>query len=68
MLVVWPLTFGERLNRWEIEPNLIASRRILQNVRPLLVSPIRGNLLKKIVDSRGRRESLWDSARSFFDN
>ena len=31
------------------ESNLIASRRILQNVRPLLVSPIRGNLLKKIV-------------------
>src|ERR1700688_3958842 len=31
------------------EPNLIASRRILQNMRPLLVSPIRGNLLKKIV-------------------
>ncbi len=31
------------------ESNLIASRRILQNMRPLLVSPIRGNLLKKIV-------------------
>ena len=34
---------------WDGRTNLIASRRIPKNVRPLLVSPIRGNLLKKIV-------------------